>query len=280
MLYNINYILTENILTENILTENNSELTIYDFGSIKGFLFNNNFIMYKIINKENKIDICEPYNGPIPLKTISIETYNCIFDNGYKTPEFTIIIEEKPQLQGHLKKEEPVVTQQPHLLYSQPLLHPPQPSQQQRKQQYFQKQPQVHPPREALKQPPILQLEEEQLPSPLPPLHQQQNKRNSSQQREVQINEKYKKTQQGVLYSQQPLDLPNAGLQQKYQWMSLEEVMKGLSIPLPGVGQAPHSQPVVKVQNSVALSQKATQHSLRVRRVQQRPVIQHRETTC
>jgi hypothetical protein len=287
MVYNIDYILQDNnsffskkgessSISE--VTES-SDLIIYDFGSIKGFLFNNNFIMYKIINKENTKEICELYDGPIPLKAISIEKYKCYFNNGYKTPHFTVLFEEE---RGHqpLKKKELVVNQQKHLPHSRPLINQPRPYQQQRQLPDYQKQQQPPQQQGALKKQPIPQREEQReeqkRPSRQPLLHQQQNKKNISQQQGVEINGKYTRTQQEVSYSQQLLAVPNAG-QQKQQWMSLEEVMKGLSTPSPRVGQVPHSRPVVKGQNSVALS---VSHSLPVRPPQRQPVIQHQETTC
>lgn len=283
MVYNIDYILQDNNSFFSKKGESSSisegtessDLIIYDFGSIKGFLFNNNFIMYKIINKENTKEICELYDGPIPLKAISIEKYKCYFNNGYKTPHFTVLFEEERAHQP-LKKKELVVNQQQHLPHSRPLINQPRLSEPHRKQPNFQKQQQPPQQRGALKKQPTPLEVKMQQPSPQPPLHQQQNKKNTSQQQGGEINGKYTRTQQEVSYSQQPLAVPTAG-QQKQQWMSLEEVMKGLSTPSPRVGQVPHSRPVVKGQNSVALS---VSHSLPVRPPQRQPVIQHQETTC
>ena len=276
MVYNIDYILQDNNSFFSKKGDNEpSDLIIYDFGSIKGFLFNNNFIMYKIINKENIKEICELYDGPIPLKAISIEKYKCYFNNGYKTPHFTVLFEEE---RGHqpLKKKELVVNQQKHLPHSRPLINQPRPYQQQRQLPDYQKQQQPPQQQGALKQQPTPLEVKMQQPSPQPPLHRQDSKKSILIQQGGEINGKYTKTQQEVSYSQQLLAVPNAG-QQKQQWMSLEEVMKGLSTPSPRVGQVPHSRPVVKGQNSVALS---VSHSLPVRPPQRQPVIQHQETTC
>ena len=275
MVYNIDYILQDNNSFFSKKGDNEpSDLIIYDFGSIKGFLFNNNFIMYKIINKENIKEICELYDGPIPLKAISIEKYKCYFNNGYKTPHFTVLFEEERIHQ--LPKKELVVNQQQHLPHSRPLINQPRLSEPHRKQPNFQKQQQPPQQQGALKQQPTPLEVKMQQPSPQPPLHRQDSKKSILIQQGGEINGKYTKTQQEVSYSQQLLAVPNAG-QQKQQWMSLEEVMKGLSTPSPRVGQVPHSRPVVKGQNSVALS---VSHSLPVRPPQRQPVIQHQETTC
>jgi len=67
MIYFIDYIFEEK--------PSEYDLIIYDFGHIKGFLFNNEFTMYKIIQKEDTKEICELYNESIPMNVISIEVY-------------------------------------------------------------------------------------------------------------------------------------------------------------------------------------------------------------
>ena len=193
-----------------------------------------------------------------------------------------MIIEEERKHQ--LPKKELVVNQQQHLPHSRPLINQPRPYQQQRQLPHYQKQPQVHQLQVRQTQQHSPQEVKQQQPSPQPQLHQQHSKKSILIQREKLINERYKKIQPEVSYLQEPLVQSNVGLQQKQQWMSLEEVMKGISLPLPGVGQAQHSQPVARGRNSVVLSVPASvdlmKRSLRVRPPQQQPVIQHQETTC
>lgn len=222
------------------------ELIIYDFGYIKGFLSANEFTMYKIIDKEDTKEICELYEGPIPMNVISIESY--------KNPNFIVRI-------------------QPHLVQPQPSEVRPQPFQQKKQQRSHQKQSQSH--QERVKQTqPLFQLLEQKLlqtPQPGQPLHKSMI--NNLQQVGEQINEMYKKTQQAALYSRAPLDLPIVGQQQ--QWKSLEQLMK---LPLPQVCQVTHSQFSSINQNSLASSKQKS--SLRVRRPAQQPLTQHPDSTC
>jgi hypothetical protein len=246
---NIHYIQNnENIISDKILT-------LYDFGDIKGFLYENEFRMFKILKRNDFEEICEEFYGNIPLHVFSIETYNCIYENNiYKTNN--LFIELKQPLQS--------LDQQPSQP-SQHQKHQQQPSQQQPSQQ--DQSHQSHRQQQQSRQ----QVVKQQRPFVQPPLHQQQSKINNLIQHEGQINEKYKKTQQGVLYSQQPLVASNAG----QQWISLEGLMK---LPFVGVDQAKHLQPVVRDQTSVALSH--SKHSLRVRLPQQQPLTQHQGTIC
>jgi hypothetical protein len=59
-----------------------NSLYIYDFGYIKGFLINDEFKLYRIINKELKdkalYEECEEHDTNIPLNTLSIEKYEYI----------------------------------------------------------------------------------------------------------------------------------------------------------------------------------------------------------
>ena len=248
------------IYNENNKDNKDNDLTIYDFGNIKGFLSDNNFTMYKIIERNDSGELCELFNGNIPFHVFSIETYNYI-------PYTITMIEEEEQ-----KKQ----TQQ----QIQPLVNQPPLSQQQRQPQYFQKQQRPHRLQEEQKQLQIQQQGERQQLSLQSQQRSQQNMRNNWRQREEVINEKYKKIQPEVSYSQLPLDLPNAVQPHQKQWMSLEEVMRCYLIPLPVIDQVTHSQPVVKDQTTAVLSVKKEKHSLRVRRPLQQPVIQRQETTC
>jgi len=78
-------------------------LYIYDFGYMKGFLMNNDFKLYKILQKEMKesslYEKCEFLETNIPLHTYSIDKYNCIEDNNILyihnySIEFTQSLEE------------------------------------------------------------------------------------------------------------------------------------------------------------------------------------------
>jgi len=90
MNYEIKYHLTNNSI------QSNNHLYIYDFGNIKGFLYDNEFKLFKILNKDFKENIYTEnciYAEQIPLKVISIEKYSCKYENSiYLTPNFTIII--------------------------------------------------------------------------------------------------------------------------------------------------------------------------------------------
>lgn len=237
-------------LQNNELINSDKTLTLYDFGDIKGFLYENEFKMFKILNRNDFEEICEEFYGNIPLHVFSIETYNCIYENNiYKTNNLFIHLEQQHS--------------QPLVNYSQPPQQPFQTSQQHQKHHSHREKQQ---PRQQQQQPRQLQVKQQQ-PFVQVPQHQQHSKKSNFPQHEEQTNEKYKRKQQGGLYLQQPLVPSNAG----QQWMSLEGLMK---LPLPGVVQEAHSQLGVRDQNSVAWIP-----SLRVRPAQQKPVIQHQETT-
>lgn len=69
------------------------KLVLYDFGYVKGFLYNNEFTMYKIISKNNINECVEVYDNTIPKVAFSIEIYDCIYENNiYITPQYTISI--------------------------------------------------------------------------------------------------------------------------------------------------------------------------------------------
>lgn len=90
MNYEIKYHLT------NTNVESNNHLYIYDFGSIKGFLYENEFKLFKILNKDFKENIYTEnciLTEQIPFKAISIEKYSCKYENSrYLTPNFTITL--------------------------------------------------------------------------------------------------------------------------------------------------------------------------------------------
>ena len=107
-------------------TNLNHKLHIYDFGHVKGFLYNNEFVMYKIIKREDNLETVELYEETIPKITFSVEEYDCEYSNGiYKIDRFDILV--TPSLKAEAQSFEP----QQYLLPSQPLLAPLPPPQQQ-----------------------------------------------------------------------------------------------------------------------------------------------------
>ena len=72
-------------------------LTVYDFGSVKGYLFKENFRLYTIegksVSSPTYTELCTESFGPIPKNALSIETYPCVFTKIYTTPNFTISVE-------------------------------------------------------------------------------------------------------------------------------------------------------------------------------------------
>lgn len=74
--------------------ENTKELFIYDFGSIKVFVFDNSIDVYKILDKKDNFEIVEDYDGYLPLDLISLEKYQCNFNNKiYTTESFSINVQ-------------------------------------------------------------------------------------------------------------------------------------------------------------------------------------------
>ena len=53
-------------LQNNELINSDKTLTLYDFGDIKGFLYENEFKMFKILNRNDYEEICEEFYGNIP----------------------------------------------------------------------------------------------------------------------------------------------------------------------------------------------------------------------
>jgi hypothetical protein len=180
MKYTLTYVQTNEKITSN------KTLTIYDFGNIKGFLYDNDFIMYKILERNDNYEICEDYDENIPLNVFSIETYDCLLENNaYKMNDIVIEISRQPS----------------------------QPSEQQQPHQKHQRQ----------QQPPLRQVRPQQ-PFPQEPQHQQRNTQRTLIRREAPKDEKYKKTQRVELNLQVPLEQPI--VQQQNQWMSLGALMQ------------------------------------------------------
>jgi len=200
----------------------NNTLFIYDFGYIKGFLYDDNFSMYKILNKTDTKEIIEEYNGIIPKNAFSIETYKCEYKNGnYKTPDFDFLVT------AFLKADSLPFEPSPQALLPQApspqalLPHPPSP--------------------QALLPQALLP----QAPSPHPPsiaqkdLQQKKHaykKRNNHGNGKVHLNEVDRKGQPEDHLKQNLLIHQNAVIP---QWTSLEQLMKG---PLILTGQVHQKQ--------------------------------------
>jgi len=73
--------------------KSDTKLYIYDFGHIKGFLYNNNFTMYKLLTKVGTEEYVELYDGIIPKNAFSIEEYDCVFhDTSYSIQGYDLIV--------------------------------------------------------------------------------------------------------------------------------------------------------------------------------------------
>ena len=84
----------------------NNKLFIYDFGNIKGFLYNDNFIMYKIIERCETEEKVELYNEIVPKIAFSVEEYDCKLENDtYKLQDFDIVV--KSFLSAHSEPFQP-----------------------------------------------------------------------------------------------------------------------------------------------------------------------------
>jgi len=74
-------------------------LTIYDFGHTKGYLFKDTFRLFELHSSSADSTIysenCKESFGAIPFRAFSIESYPCIFDKHYTTPDFTISFLQK-----------------------------------------------------------------------------------------------------------------------------------------------------------------------------------------
>ena len=73
----------------------NDLLTLYDFGDKKGFLYKNEFTIYKILERNFIENICETciLCYEIPMNAVSIESYPCVYNNNiYSIPYFNIIL--------------------------------------------------------------------------------------------------------------------------------------------------------------------------------------------
>lgn len=230
MNYELNYYFKDNNF------QSNEYLYIYDFGHVKGFLYNNEFKLFKILNKDYKENLYKEKcisEEQIPLKALSIEKYNCIFENNmYKTPNFII------EVCSYFKPPQPSYSSHSQTLSFQPSLPSP--------------------------LPPSLPLPlPASLPSPLPPrkplVHQPFqplykkpiHKRINLIKNEAHPSQVNEKTLQAPVFQQVLPSLP------KNQWLSLEQIMKH---SLPSVHQQPSSQQIQVNQSSQILKQKFYQH--------------------
>ena len=203
--------------------DSDNYLYLYDFGNIKGFLYDNEFKLFKILKKDSKENIFTEYCvscEQIPLKALSIEKYNCKYENNlYKTQHFTI------EVSSYFKPSQPLLYQ-PSL--PQPLVYQP-------------SVPQPSVPQPSLPQPSVPQ-----------PLHKKQiNKRTNLIKNVEHPSPVSEKIQQAQLFQQSQIQLP------KNQWMSLEQIMKH---SLPAVLQAPSLQQIQVNQSSQILKKKSYQH--------------------
>ena len=94
MNYNIEYKFVKNNIKSEYM------LTIYDFGHTKGYLFKDTFRLFELHSScaDSTIysEYCKESFGPIPFRAFSIESYPCVFDTHYTTPDFTISFLQKP----------------------------------------------------------------------------------------------------------------------------------------------------------------------------------------
>ena len=261
MKYSITYLPNHNNI------DSNDNLIIYDFGHIKGFLFNNIFTMYNIIEKNNNEEICEIYYGNIPLHVFAIESYNCIFENNnYTINNFTIEIKEKDEKELSIKQVQP--SQQPFDL-QQELVALYQQSQQPLhywKQKPIQKQP---------SQQQVIPSQGRAVPSQLPELQKNlRTRQNISQQAVVVSNDQHKKTQWEEKHQQLPLNYPNS---EKQQWQSLEQLMRQ---PLLSVGEEQHQQHSQGFSHSEHVMKKQTYLQVRPPRPQKGMLSQNSKMQC
>jgi hypothetical protein len=132
--------------------ENTKELFIYDFGSIKVFVFDNSVDVYKILDKKDNFEIVEDYDGYLPLDLISLEKYQCTFNNKIYTTE-TFSINVQAYLDSQATIFEPAIIPPP--LYSLEILPSRLPSQ--LPSQLPSRRPSFQPP--LLKDPPLQTLQ-------------------------------------------------------------------------------------------------------------------------
>ena len=186
-------------------------LYIYDFGNKRGFLYKNEFTIYKILKRnyiENINEYAEIYDT-IPMNTLSIEQYPCIYENNiYKIPYFSIIITE-------------LVSPLPHQ----------QPSLPQTFQHQNQHSSQQFPPQVRQHQPVLVQKN-------------RNNMKIVSKQTSERQNGGYEKRQQEQSYQQPSLVNP---ISSHTQWISLDQVMR---TPLPSTHQSHNQVPLQEAQYS------------------------------
>jgi hypothetical protein len=151
--------------------ESDHSLYIYDFGNVKGYLYDNEFKLFKILNKDFKENMYTEYcilYEQIPLKAISIEKYKCKYENNvYITPNYTISItpfflpapplpQGQPQPQQHQPQAQPPLVAQP--LHKKPIYM----KKEMRKNETFPSRVSEKTPRELTFQQPLQQLPKHQ----------------------------------------------------------------------------------------------------------------------
>ena len=98
------YVITYSKRTEPI-QDNSRKLYIYDFGHIRGFLYDSTFTMYRLLKRDDTNEYVELYDGVIPKNALSIEEYDCYYSGeSYSIQDYDIII--KPSLQASLSAKE------------------------------------------------------------------------------------------------------------------------------------------------------------------------------
>ena len=208
-------------------TENhnlNNRLFIYDFGNIKGFLYNDNFTMYQIINKNNELEIIDLYEGIIPKTVFSIEEYDCEYKSGiYKTPEFDVLVtpffsaESLPFESSVQVLLQPQQSFQQSPQHQQPFQEPPQPQQ---PQQPFQEPSQLCLPQSQKSSQNPFQQDSHQALQQKKHAYRKKSSHGNDMVRSVKVNEK---VQPEDLQKQTALAYQTFGTP---QWTSLEQLMK------------------------------------------------------
>jgi hypothetical protein len=116
------YVITYSKRSEPIDSENSRKLFIYDFGHIRGFLYDSTFTMYRMLERDDTNEYVEMYDGVIPKTAFSIEEYDCNFkESSYSIQDYDIII--KHSLQASLSAKE-FYPQQQRQTFRAPFLSP------------------------------------------------------------------------------------------------------------------------------------------------------------
>jgi hypothetical protein len=206
----------------------NNSLVIYDFGYIKGFLYEDTFTMYKILNKNDTQETIEEYYGIIPKNAFSIETYACEYKNGiYKIPDFDLSVTT------FLKADSLPFEPPPPLPQTPPPLSQTPPPLSQTPPPLLQRPP---PPLSSLLQTPPLSQRPSLVHQGLQQKKHAYKKRNNHANDKVHLNEVDRKGQPEDHLKQNLLIHQNAVIP---QWTSLEQLMKG---PLILTGQVHQKQ--------------------------------------